>query len=274
MRNIFEKDNKINYINYNDIIYDFDYIEKELGKIILINKKRFSKNIKFIKYLYEGFMSSDPIILEDYIIKYWKRELNKKEKELIINFIKQNKTNKFYSDIYCSLQILLDTIKEENYNPEKALYNIIISFPTYIPINEQLQNFLKETYENYCDEKLYSINCLISLFEIFEALCWESLKKVINIDYKLEFEEELKQKIVKYFEDNKNQEKKINKNNFTSALRKIISRYLIGIRQVGYFKNDIELILIIGREDLWNKDLIEDGNFENELFEILNREIK
>ena len=118
------------------------------------------------------------------------------------------------------------------------------------------------------------MNCLISLFDIFEALCWKSLKKVINIDYKLELEEELKQKIVKYFKDNKNQEKKINKKNFTSALRKLISRYLIGTRQVGYLKNDMELILIIGREDLWNKDLIDDGNFENELFEILNREIK
>ena len=34
MRNIFDKNNKINYKNYNDIKYDYELIEEELGKLI------------------------------------------------------------------------------------------------------------------------------------------------------------------------------------------------------------------------------------------------
>lgn len=34
MRNIFDKNNKINYSKYNDIIYDYDNIEEEMAKII------------------------------------------------------------------------------------------------------------------------------------------------------------------------------------------------------------------------------------------------
>ena len=35
MRNILTDSNKTNYKNYNDIIYNFDSIEEELGKIVL-----------------------------------------------------------------------------------------------------------------------------------------------------------------------------------------------------------------------------------------------
>ena len=58
MRNIIQKDDTINYTNYTDIIYNFDNIEQELGKLILFGKKRFKPNIKFIKYSFEEFNSS------------------------------------------------------------------------------------------------------------------------------------------------------------------------------------------------------------------------
>ena len=45
-RNIFTKDNKIDYKNYNDIIYDLDYIEEKLGELLLLGKKKLVK--KFI----------------------------------------------------------------------------------------------------------------------------------------------------------------------------------------------------------------------------------
>jgi hypothetical protein len=57
MRNIFSKDNTINYKNYNDIIYDYDYIEEELGKIILPGIKKFKKNkIKLFLILKLSFL--------------------------------------------------------------------------------------------------------------------------------------------------------------------------------------------------------------------------
>ena len=57
MRNIFDSENKINYKNYNNIIYNFDYIEEELAKLLLLSRKKKFKvgKIKFITYLFEGF---------------------------------------------------------------------------------------------------------------------------------------------------------------------------------------------------------------------------
>ena len=272
MRNIFETDNKINYKNYNDIIYDFDYIEQELGKLILTGKKRFTKNIKFIKYLNEGFTNSDYINILEFISKYGKRELNEKEKKLIFDLIKQNKNDKFYSDIYFSLQVILDVLIKENFAPKKLIYQIITSFPPYLSINEKLKNFLQSCYDNHCDEKLFSIDSLISIFEIFEALCWNMIKKEINPDYKLCIDEETKQRILTYFEENNNKEKIINKINLTSALRKLLSRYHIGERQ-DLSKNDLQLGLMICKEELWEQNLIENDDFGNELFEILTDKI-
>ena len=127
-------------------------------------------------------------------------------------------------------------------------------------------------YDNHCDEKLFSIDSLISIFEIFEALCWNMIKKEINPDYKLCIDEETKQIIIKYFEENNNKEKIINKKNFTSALRKLLSRYQIGERQ-DLSKNDLQLGLMICKEELWEQNLIENENFGNELFEILTDKI-
>ena len=127
-------------------------------------------------------------------------------------------------------------------------------------------------YDNHRDEKMFSIDSLISIFEIFEALCWNMIKKEINPDYKLCIDEETKQRILTYFEENNNKEKIINKINLTSALRKLLSRYHIGERR-DLSKNDFQLKLMIGRDELWEQNLIENDDFYIELFEILTDKI-
>ena len=271
MRNIYINNNKINYQNYNDITYDFDYLEEELGKIILSKKKGFTQIIYFVKYLYEGFIGSNAIILSNYLMNYGKRKLIEKEEKIIFDMIKENNNIQFYIEIYNNLQILIDKIIEENYNPLKSIYKIISSLPPYTYINEKLKKILQEN--DLVDEKLFSINCLISIFEIFEALCWNEIKNNISIDYKLILEGETIKKIIKYFEDNNNKQKIVNKINFTSALRKLISRYLVGIRQEVDYRTETQLIFIIIKEDIWDKNIIDNDDFDNELNEILNKDI-
>ena len=87
--------------------------------------------------------------------------------------IKENNNTQIYIEIYNNLQILIDKIIEENYNPLKSIYKIISSLPPYTYINEKLKKILQEN--DLADEKLFSINCLISIFEIFEALCWNEI---------------------------------------------------------------------------------------------------
>ena len=272
-RNIFTKDNKIDYKNNNDIIYDFDYIEEKLGELILLGKKRFGINIRFIKYLFEEFVGDNIINLCYCDSKYGKRELNEKEQKSLFEFIKDNFDTNFLLDIYSSLLILLDIISKENYLSNTLIYKIIETLPTYININEKLVKFFREKYQYYYNLNLFSVDSLISIFEIFEDLCWKEIKKNIGYDYELNITEELKIKIKKYFEDNKNEEKLINKNNITSALRKFISRILANRRQEQNIRNDRQLILYIRRSDLWKNNIEENENFDIEIMEILTKDI-
>ena len=115
MRNIFGKENKINYDKYNDIEYNFKFIEEELGKKILPGKKKFKNKIKFVTYLFEGFRGGNSTLLIDYITKYPNRELNQTEKDALIEFITENKSKGIYNDVFSSLQILINEINKENY---------------------------------------------------------------------------------------------------------------------------------------------------------------
>ena len=239
----------------------------------MTHKKRFSTNIKFVKYLYEGFVGSDPLILEEYISKYGKRKLNQQEEELLFEFIEQDKSSKFYSSIYSSLQILIDRIIKENYNPDELLYEIIENFPSYIDIDKKLNIFLKKNIEFYKDEKLFTTDSLITIFEIFEALCWKEISRQICFDYKINIPEENKIRILQYFEDNKDEGKLINKRNLTSALRKFISRCIANTRQDN-IKSEMNLINMIIREDFWDQSILGDDNYDNfyiELSNILNQ---
>ena len=181
MRNIFTENNEINYLNYNDIKYDYDLIEEELGKIILPGLKKFKNNqIKFITYLYEGFRGGNSTILVDYNFKYAQRELSDIEKESLFELLQNNQQSKFINDVFASLQILMNEIVKENYEQNYLIYKVIESLPTYIILNNELVQLFKRKYEYYIDMpdlKVFTINTLVSIFEYFESLCWNNMKK-------------------------------------------------------------------------------------------------
>ena len=272
MRNIFGKNNKINYLKYNDIIYDYDNIEEEMAKIILPRIKSFKPNeIKFIIYLYEEFRGNNSSALVNYNFKYEKRDLSEDEKNSINELIQANSNNKFYQEVYSSLQILMNQILKENYDKNELIYNIIKKLDNYIKLYEDLVKLFKDKYEN--EEKIFRIDCLVSILEYFEDKCWEEIKKNIPQDYTLELSERVKDYIIDYFEDNKNKEKLINKKNFTYCLRKLMSRYIAGLREEAEIKFDAELKLYINKEELWNKDVVNSDLFLNEIFEIFKHKI-
>jgi len=98
------------------------------------------------------------------------------------------------------------------------------------------------------------------------------MKKNIGPDYELELSENEKNDFISYFEKNSKEEKVINKENFTSALRKLICRSISGSRQEIEIKPDGKLIYYITREDLWNKNVMEKEEFDNEIYEIFKNE--
>ena len=270
MRNIFDdKSDKINYGKYNDIIYNYDLIEEELGKLILPGLKRFKKGkIKFVTFLYEGFRGGNSNILVEYNNKYKQRELTEKERNCI-DVLKANKNNRVYNDIFSSLQILMNEIIKENYDQNYLLYDIIKKLPKYIILNEDI---IKLMDVNYNDKNSFTINSLVSFFEYFEDLCWNQIKKYIPLKYQFEINESTKQYILNYF-NGISQNKKINKKNFTSALRKLISRSIAGSRQDIDMKSNLKLKMYIKREDLWNYNLMKNKSFHDEIDIIFKHEI-
>ena len=271
MRNIFSNsDNKINYNNYNDIIYNYDYIEEELGKKILPRIKKFkSDKIRFFTYLYEGFRGGNSTILVDYNSKYYRRDLSDYEKKCVNEMIKYNK-NKFYNEIFASLQILMNEIIKDNYPKNYLIYNIIEKLPKCIILNQELIKLFENC--NNDNNESFTVNSLVSFFEYFENLCWNNIKRNILEDYKLELPEETKNFILNYFKNN-DKIKIINKYNFATALRKLISRSIAGSREDIDIKSDAELKLYISREDLWNNQIIENQNFDKEIEDFCKSEI-
>ena len=275
MRNIFNnKENKIDYKNYNDIIYNYDLIEEELGKLILPGLIKFKKDkIKFITYLYEGFRGENSTLLIDYNNKYTQRELTEDEKNSINKILKSNNNNKFNKEIFASLQILMNEIIKENYEQNYLIYNIIECLPKYIILNEELIKLIKNKYKNSEDNQSFTINSLVSIFEYFEDLCWNEIKTGIPKDYQIELDEDIKKYILNYFDIIKNEKKLITKKNLTSALRKLISRFIAGSRLDIDIKADAELKLYITRIDLWNKNIVENKLFEEEIDKIYKYKI-
>ena len=276
MRNIFTKNkDEINYSNYNDIVYNYDIIEEELGKKILPGLKKFTnEKIKFVTYLYEGFRGENSTVLKDYISKYNQRELDEQEKDLLYDLLEENRNSRFYNDVFASLQILMNQIIRENYPKNQKIYDIIGSLPKYIILEPKLVQFFKIQHEYYYESELYTVDSLISIFDYFEALCWKDMKKNIPIDYQEDVPENAKQYIISYFEKNENEKKLINKDNFTSAIRKLISRTIAVTRQEMEIQNSGELKIYIINEDLWNKTTLEGDGFENEIDEIFKNEVK
>ena len=274
MRNIFGEENKINYKNYNNIAYNFDYIEEELGKLILPGIKKFKNNkIKFITYLFEGLRGENTSVLVNYNNKYNQKELTNDEKEALNELLKANNNNKFYNEVFASLQILMNEIIKENYDQNHLIYKIIENRPNYMTLNEELVKLFKDKYEYFMEEKVFTINSLVSVFEYFEALCWKDIKKNVLLDYQLDLPEEAGKFIQDYFEKNKKEEKIINKKNFTTALRRLISRYIAGSRQETDIKPEAKLKLFINRDDLWSQDVVENDLFIAEIDEICKDEI-
>ena len=275
MRNIFtKKKNEINYSDYNDITYNYDIIEEELGKKILPGLKKFTNDkIRFITYLYEGFRGENSTVLKDYINKYSQRELNEQEKDSLYTLLEEHRNSRFYNDVFASLQILMNQIIKENYEKDKILYTIIERLPKYIQLEPILVDFFRGQYQYYYEQNLFTVNSLISIFDYFEALCWKDMIKNIPFDFQEDVPEKAKEYMISYFDKNKNENKIINKDNFTSAIRKLISRTIAVTRQEMEIQNKVKLKHYIINEDLWNRSTIETEGFENEIDEIFKFDV-
>ena len=273
IRNIFtENIDKINYMNYKRIKFNFEQIELDLANLVLTNLKRFKSNendnpIKFITYLYEGYRSKKSDLLLNYEFKYPSRELNNQEQKYLFNFMKANeKDRKIMNEFLSSCQILIDFIQKENYNISSKLSEIIKELPYYLELNEKFKNFFNVGKDD--NQSIFTVNTLLNVYKIFEHFCWKETKENINEQYKEKIENNKKVEINSFFKNYNEKEKLIKKKDLASALRRLISRYLAGKRGDTDIKEDQELIQQITRNDLWEKNIIDVEDFQTEIYSL------
>ena len=195
-----------------------------------------------------------------FIEKYKARELNNKELEIIMNYKNpfEKRESKKMTDFLFSLQILIDIILEKNYAKTELISKII----EQNNINESL-NILTDLFNDPLDKELFTVDSLINIYNIFELICWEKIKDNLEDYYLMELNDKIKQKVDSFFSKNEN-EHIITKQKLSTAIRRLISRYLAGKRGQKEIDENNLLFYYLSKQELWD----EYGFVDNEEFVI------
>ena len=151
-----------------------------------------------------------------------------------------------------------------NFKEDEKISNIISEAPDYLPIDNDCSNFFNGV------GKEFKANQIMNIFFYIEHLCFDTLIENIRIEYKKPIEESVVEKIKTNLIDNSQPEDKISLNDLAAALRRFISRYLVGNKEVIDVNENIPLDFQLGRIDLWGEKY---GNLDN-LIELVSEKIK
>ena len=258
------------------IEYNFKKIEEQLAINILPNIKKFvsdnNKCLKYVIYKYEGFKGNKDNLITIFNDKYDIKELTKNEMNIIIEYIKsiKNKSEQKILDFWSSLQLLIDIILENNYNGEILISKIIRDNnkkESLILLNDLFNNS-KITEKN--KGTLFKVNSLMSVFNIFELICWEKIKENLIDNYLKEINDNMMQVIDIFFNDDNNKNI-ITRKDLSTAIRRFVSRYLLGRRSEKEIDKNSNLIDNLYKKELWNKkDIVDNKQFEKELNLLFN----
>jgi len=297
---MFEDINKgekeLNYNNINTFIYNFENVERELGGILLPGLRKFKDELRFVTYKYEGFRGNKSSIITNFNEKYPQRKLSNEQIKYINDFLnKGDNKNKLgekkfekkeIKNMLFSLQLLIDYLQRENYDRYEQISDIIKKLPKQINICNEIRLFFKSN-ENQNKEQSFNIleneeeinnnnsmffglNTLISIFELFEELCWDSFKDNLVGDYLQTIDAPWVLKINQYFYSIINDHNKIiKKSQFCTALRRFISRYLAGKRGENEINENNTLLNELIRPELWEPYFTESETFEMEIAKLM-----
>ena len=273
-RKIFGENGKINYTDYNSFEYDYESIEEELGKIILPGVCLFDseKNLNFVTFWSEGFRGEKSQTLSKFYLKYPQKDLDKDEKENIINYIDKMNRDKMernnikydFKEFFGSLQILIFYLTERVVTKkEDKISDILKNPPPYLKVSADCTDFFLN------DGNKITINKLMNLFFFFEHLCFEDLAETVQLEYRKDIPDDIKKAITdKLINNYKNDDYTLK--DLGAAVRRFISRYLAGKIQTTEIKEDLELPFQLSRTELWEEKI---GNNDN-LSIILNMQLK
>ena len=273
-RHIFNENGTINYSDYNSFEYDYDAIEEELGKIILPGVCLFEgeDELNFVTFWSEGFRGARSQILSNFYLKYPQKDLNNQEKENVMKYIddmnkeKMAKYNMKYDfkEFFGSIQIIIFYLTEQLLMKEDSkILDILNSAPSYLKISDDCRDFFSNNGSEITVQKL------MNLFFFFEHLCFEDLSETLQPEYKKEIPEDKKNEISNKLLKNYNN-KLFTIKDLGAAVRRFISRYLVGRLQTTDVNEDRDLTFELSREDLWEEKIGKDDDLMEKLGELLS----
>ena len=109
----------------------------------------------------------------------------------------------------------------------------------------------------------------MNLFFFFEHLCFEDLSETLQPEYKKEIPEDKKNEISNKLLKNYNN-KLFTIKDLGAAVRRFISRYLVGRLQTTDVNEDRDLTFELSREDLWEEKIGKDDDLMEKLGELLS----
>ena len=264
IRNCFNIEmNDINYNNYSRIEYDFEKINIEMGKILLLNKKKFisgeaKKEQLFVTYRFETFSGNNSSIIMDFINQFPQNKLSINQKNNINELIEKINPQTIMFSIQMIIFYLFNNKNKNIYNKNTQINEIFIHLPSYIIIQKDMKILFNQT-NNFC------IKHLIDIFEFMEEKNYNFIIENVNYDYKINLNPEINENMIKDYFKNKN-ELLIKKNILESAIRKFISRFLTGTSKQEEFKNDDNLFYYLEyKEEIWPFTIFNHENFGTEI---------
>ena len=227
--------------------------------MILPGKVKFNGNesLRFVTYSFEGFRGSKTSVLSDFFKKYNKsKNLVPEKKQMIYEALKDKfkNQNDELSKILFSIQLLIYYLTQDEKDLETKIKEVIKDLPDYV-------NLSKECKEFFQNQNL-EVSEIIEVYSYIELLCFKPIVNNLRGHYKKEIDRKVKENIKKSFEDKKF--KTITKVSLASACRKLISRYLVSIRDDTDYNENNKLDLYLNREEMWDKVTWEKCNKEIE----------
>jgi hypothetical protein len=255
------------YYKNNYMEYNFDSIEDILASNILPRIKSFYSEencLRTVIYQYEGFRGNKNNNINKYIEKYEQRKLSEEEINIVVDYILKAQKNQNFSikNFLFSFQILIDIILTNTYDKNKSLYKIILNIDDNSNISLIKNFFNRIKIEEEYNDAYFTVNCLIDLMNLIEMFCWETIKNNINKDYLIQLNDIIKSKLDNIFNNNNIL---ITKELLCTAIRRFISRYLLGKRDENEINSKNNLYHYLDKNELWPTNFLRNEKYKEEL---------
>ena len=266
-QNCFDENYNLDFSKKNRIEYNLEEIEEQLENLLLPGKKILTDKIDCVIYQFEGFRNQNSTILIDFIFTYPQNILNEEQKTKLFEFRREHNSPDSLNKILFSLQLMIKFYNEREtpYSDKNIkIIETFMDFPQYFKINEDIKNlFLNNPF---------TISQILSVYEYFELLCFNLFRDNINTLYMQDIDDNKKKKISEYFGNHPNA--LLDKIRISTAIRKFISRTLVGERDIDIDRNQELFFVLQSKDDCWSEELLNNNIFTQEIEELKKLNIR